>query len=82
MNQLMAALVADVGRLEESVNSAADARAQQAIANALANGQALIESIKKGAAEQTTLMQKDCDARVAALEADYKAKLAAAKVKT
>lgn len=80
INQLMAALVADVGRIEEGVNAAADARAQQSIANALANGQALIESVKNQASEQVALIQKDADARVAAVEANWKAKMAAAKV--
>lgn len=81
INQLMATLVADVGKIEEGVNAAADSRAQQAIANALANSQDLITSVKNAAKDQLALAQKDFDNRLAAAEADFKAKLAVAKVK-
>ncbi len=81
INQAMATLVADCGRIEEGLNAAADARAQQAIATALTNGQALIASIKQQAEAETALVRQDCDVRMAAAEANFKAKLAAAKVK-
>jgi len=79
INQAMATLVADCGRIEDSLNAAADARAQQAIATALANGQELIASIKQQTTGQIALIQQDANALIAAVEAEYKAKLADAK---